>query len=78
MTTKALNKKGELTAAFHRSMDAFLNELLQAHSSGKMTQQEALGWAAHVIALMHNEGALSVASFFDPVLDQHPNIKWKG
>lgn len=78
MTTKALNKKGELTAAFHRSMDAFLNELFQAHSSGKVTQQEALGWTAHVIALMHNEGAASVASFLDAVLGQRPNIKWKG
>jgi hypothetical protein len=43
-----------------------------------VTQQEALGWTAHVITLMHNEGAASVASFLDAVLGQRPNIKWKG
>lgn len=76
MSTKPTNRDGELTAAFHREMDKFLNAILSDLKAGKLSQAQALGYLAHIIALMHNEGATSVAGYFDALNAKPAATRW--
>jgi predicted SnoaL-like aldol condensation-catalyzing enzyme len=76
MPIKALNDRKKLSSEFNDANDAFIDEVLTALQSGRMSLELARAYLAHPVAMMHSDGAQAVANYFDRMLAQRPNIDW--
>ena len=76
MAIKALNDRKKLSSDFNEANDAFIDEVLGALQSGRISLDLARAYLAHPVAMMHADGAQAVANYLDRILSQRPNIDW--
>jgi len=77
MVTKGTTAAGELSAAFHKQMDKFLDAVWDGIAAGHMTDAQGKAYIAHIIAMMHVQDADAAARYFDAVLAKPAAIRWK-